>query len=64
MKKKTSKAMKEMFGALHIAEMCLVSGTHTRILQPGEKSATETIVAVIQDAIKCGKKEGCVCECH
>lgn len=56
--------VKQMFDALHIAEMQMLADLHTRIQQPVEKSANETIVKVVQDAIVAGHKEGCVCDCH
>lgn len=64
MKKRRSLALKAMFDALHIAEMQMLADLGTRIQQPVEKSANETIISVLQDAIAIGKEEGCVCDCH
>lgn len=54
----------QLFEALHIAEMQILADYGTRIQQPVEKKANETILEAIGDAIKAAKKDGMECTCH
>ncbi len=70
MSHKTTKAVKQMFDALHIAEMVILADMNTRIQQPVEREANETITKVICEAIGDAKALPTarawelVCECH
>lgn len=55
--------MKEMFEALHLAEIQITADLNARIQQPTEEQANRVILEVIIDAIMAGKKAGLTCDC-
>lgn len=60
---KHQKVAQEMFEALHIAEMQIRADFNTRIQQPVERDANQTIIEVIADALTSARKAGHICDC-